>query len=495
MSGEGGRQRLVDPQTLKGFQDLLPADVIARNVIIEKIRGVYERYGFLPLDTPVLEYLVTLVGTGGEETNKQLFRLESPEREPIAMRFDLTVPFARLIAQYPDRLKLPFRRYHIGPVFRADKPGPGRFRQFTQFDIDIAGSDALTADAEIVAVMCDVMKECGLKSGSAPGTSTEDFEIRINNRKLVDAVLEGSGITDREKQKHVLRVVDKLQKVGINNVRKELGEGRIDESGDPIRGVGLPAELVDQLLGFISLRAGSRQELVSSLDSMLPASAKSRAAIDEMTELAAALESLDVAESDAIFDPSLTRGLDYYTGPVFEAHLPSAPEFGSVMGGGRYNHLVERFLDTSIPATGASIGLDRLMAALTHAGIVQSASTTSKVLVLSMAGTPATELLAIATTLRRNQISTEVYMGAEGASVRDQLSFANSSGIPIAVLLGEDELKNNTVSVKDLKLGMEKRSGIQDREAYRKSGRLGQATVERDKLVAAVQEMLERQQS
>jgi histidyl-tRNA synthetase len=484
----------VEPQTLKGFQDLLPSDMIPRNTVVEKIRSVYERYGFLPLDTPVLEYLVTLVGTGGEETNKQLFRLESPEREPIAMRFDLTVPFARLIAQYPDRLKLPFRRYHIGPVFRADKPGPGRFRQFTQVDIDVAGPDSLAVDAEIVAVMCDVMRECGLGSASAAGGSGQDFQIRINNRKLVDAVLEGSGISERETQKHVLRVVDKLQKVGVDNVRRELGKGRVDESGDPIRGVGLPSELIDQVLGFISLSADSRENVVAALGSLLPDSARSRAAVEEMAELAAALKSLDVSESDAIFDPSLTRGLDYYTGPVFEAYLPSAPQFGSVMGGGRYDQLVERFLDTSIPATGASIGLDRFMAALMHAGIVQPAPTTTKVLVLSMGDTPITELLGVATTLRRSHISTEVYAGARGASVRDQLSFANANGIPVAVLLGGDEIKNNTVSVKDLKLGMEQRAGIQDREAYRKSGRLGQVTVDRGDLVGAVREMLERQQ-
>jgi histidyl-tRNA synthetase len=485
-----GHKELVTAKTLSGFQDMLPEEMIARNDVIDKIRRVYENYGFVPIDTPILEYLTTLIGTGGEDTNKQLFRLMSPEHEAIAMRFDLTVPFARLLAQHREKLKLPFRRYHIGPVFRADKPSPGRFRQFTQFDIDAAGSESMAVDAEIIAAMCDVMKEIGFRNLSINGDVVPQFQIKVNNRKLMDALLVGCGISDEEAHKHVLRAIDKLQKVGIENVRLELGPGRIDESGDPIPGVGLPEQVIDRIVAFISLKQGSRMEVIELLGEQLQKSELKDRALQEVNELAAAMESLKVQEIDAVFDPSLTRGLDYYTGPVFEAVLVGAPEIGSVMGGGRYDDLVQRFLDLHIPATGVSIGVDRLMAGLRRLEVSRTPATTVQVLVLSMAGTPVTELLRVASALRSQRIATEVYLGMESAGVRSQLSFANLRGIPVAVILGEEELKDGTVSVKDLRLGLERRSGIRDREQYRRAGREGQVTVQRGLLVETVKGVL-----
>jgi len=483
------KKRLVLPQTLKGFQDLLPEDMISRNEITEKIRKVYEKYGFLPIDTPILEYLATLVGTGGEETNKQLFQLESPEREPIAMRFDLTVPFARLIAQYQEKLQLPFRRYHIGSVFRADKPSPGRFRQFTQFDIDIAGCESVAADAEIIAVMCEVMKEVGFVNS---GNCDNEFQIRINNRKLVNTLLEDCGIKDIEKHKHVLRVIDKLQKVGLENVRKELGNGRIDESGDPIVGVGLSEKIIDTILSFISISGDSREKVLESIESKLSESESSKTVLQEMQTLVTALESLGVKEGDAILDPSLARGLDYYTGPVFEAVLLSAPDIGSVMGGGRFEHLVERFSDTMVAGTGASIGLDRLMFALNRLNKITATPTTTSVLVISMPGISINESLKIASELRNNKVSTEVYIGKENTGIREQLSFANTKGIPIAIIIGEDEIRSGKISVKDLKVGMEERVGIQDRKEYRKAGKTGQITVNREELTKTIMDILEQ---
>lgn len=490
---EGSKRELVTPETLKGFQDLLPEDMIARNAVVEKIKRVYEKYGFLPLDTPVLEYLVTLIGTGGEETNKQLFRLESPEREPIAMRFDLTVPFARLVAQYPEKLKLPFRRYHIGPVFRADKPGPGRFRQFTQFDIDSAGSESVAVDAEIVAAMCEVMKEVGLCNRGEGDGALREYLVRINDRKLVDALLENVPLPNKESHNHVLRVLDKLEKVGLDNVRKELGEGRVDESGDPIRGVKLASPVIEKILAFISVRGHGRADTIERLAEHLSPSKLSSTALQEMRDLAAALESLEVQECDAVFDPSLVRGLDYYTGAVYEGVLLGAAGIGSVMGGGRYDKLVERFLpeEKRIPATGASIGLDRFITGLRQLGKVQTVSTTVKVLVISTPGIPATELLSAASQLRREGISAQPYLGNAGASMREQLAFANSNGIPIAAIIGEDELKSNTISVKDLRIGRDTRANIRDRDEYRKAGKAGQITVDRRGLAQAVCTMLE----
>jgi histidyl-tRNA synthetase len=456
--------------------------------VVEKIKRVYERYGFVPIDTPVLEYLVTLVGTGGEEANKQLFRLESPEREPIAMRFDLTVPFARLIAQYPDRVKLPFRRYHIGPVFRADKPGPGRFRQFTQFDIDAAGSDSIAVDAEIVAAMCEVMREIGLRNRP----ESREYRVKINNRKLVDALVESCGIMEEVTRKHVLRVVDKLQKVGLEGVRAELGPGRVDESGDPIPGVELPASAITRILNFITITQPTRRATIASWRDQLPATAASQSALRDMEDMAEILEALGVDEGDAVFDPSLARGLDYYTGPVFEAILLNAPDVGSVMGGGRYDGLVKRFLATSIPATGVSIGLDRLLAGLKSAGKLEPVSTTVSAFVLTMPGVPQTELHKIATELRRADISTVVYFGSAKASIKEQLAFANSNGIRgVAVILGEDEWKTGKISVKDLRAGMDRRD-IHDRKEYQKASRQGQDTRDRSELTKMVKEVLAR---
>ncbi|RYG71282.1 histidine--tRNA ligase [bacterium] len=477
-------RNLVEPQTLRGFQDLLPEAMIARQKIIESIRAIYDKYGFVPIDTPTLEYLETLVGQGGEGVDKELFRLESPEGEAIALRFDLTVPFARLIAQYPDRIKLPFRRYHIGPVFRADKPGPGRFRQFTQFDIDIAGPETVAADAELISAMSEVLQAVGLSNAEQ-----SEFQIRINNRKLVDALLQGNGIEEVETQKHVLRVVDKLQKVGIGNVRAELGAGRTDESGDKIRGVNLEAEIIEAIINFISVTGSDRDDVIAKMTVSLPETEQSSLALQEMKDLASALNSLGVSEADAVFDPSLTRGLDYYTGPVFEAVLPIAPSFGSIMGGGRYDQLVERFLDKRIPATGASIGLDRLIAALTSLDKVKLAATNTKVLVVGMRGIPTDALLAIASELRAQNIATEVYYGKP--KMKDQLSFANAKGIPVAIILGENELVNGEVAIKDLYFGMRSRADIEDRDEYQKANRSGQSTVPRDQMVAVVKEILE----
>jgi histidyl-tRNA synthetase len=479
----------VRPQTLRGFQDLLPQDMLAREWVVARIKRVYERYGFQPLDTPVLESLAALVGTGGEETNKQLFRLKTPEGEPIAMRFDLTVPFARLIAQYPEQLKLPFRRYHIGPVFRADDPAPGRFRQFTQFDIDAAGSSSVAVDAEMIAAMCEVLREIGLaNTGAADGP--QEFLVKINNRKLVDALLEGCGIAELERHKHVLRVVDKLDKVGLDEVRKELGEGRIDASGDRIRGVGLTTEVIDQIIGFVGIHEPTREATLETLAARLPKSDASAAALEEMRELAACLDALGVSQRDAVFDPSLARGLDYYTGPVYEAILPAA-KVGSVMGGGRYDGLIARFSEEPVPAAGVSVGLDRLIAGLQAAGKLQTAATSVQVLIVTMPGVPQPETLRLAAQLRQAEISTVAYFGEGKPRPRDQFSYANRYEIPVAVILGEDEVKRNVVSVKNLRLGEWLRRNITDNEEYRRRAREAQVEVPRDQLVATVQKMLE----
>ncbi len=473
------QKQLVEPRTLKGFADYLPGDTIVRRRVVRAIEDVFERYGFVPLDTPALEYLDVLLGTGGEEVNKELFRLESPEGEAIALRFDLTVPFARLLAQYPEQLKTPFRRYAIGPVWRADKPGPGRFRQFTQFDIDAAGADSVAVDGEIISVMCEVMRTLGAPS----------YRVLINNRKLIDALLGSCGIHETARQKHVLRVIDKMAKVGMQNVRLELGPGRIDDSGDPIPGVKLDPATIDQILAFVDIKGTTRMDVVDHLTKLLAESPESAAALTEMRELAEVLTALGVDEDHAKFDPSLARGLDYYTGPVFECMIPDAPQFGSVMGGGRYNGLVGRFLDREIPATGMSVGLDRLMAALMHMKVIAPSATTVQALIVSLGNIPARETLAIANELRGAGIRTEAFFGQK-KRMKDQLSHADHNQIPVAVIVGEDELARGEVSVKNLLAGKAQREGVSDHDAYRKAGTAAQVTVPRAQMVDAVRAAL-----
>jgi histidyl-tRNA synthetase len=477
MSENSGR---VEPRTLKGFQDLLPENLIPRKAITHAVESVFEKYGFLPLENPGIEHLETLLGTGGDETNKEIFQLETPEGEQAALRYDLTVGFARSLAQYPEQLKTPFRRYAVGPVWRVNKPGPGRFRQFTQLDIDAAGSESVAIDAEIIAIMCEVMSAVG-----AP-----EYTVLVNNRKLLDALLEGCGIAEPLRQKHVLRVIDKLAKVGMDNVRLELAGGRIDDSGDPIPGVHLEGAAIDQIVAFITTRGAERSEVIRNLAEMLPEAETSNSALAEIRGLADALNALGVSEEHARIDPALTRGLDYYTGTVFETILPSAPEFGSVMGGGRYNQLVERFSERSIPCTGMGVGIDRLMAALAHLGVVPAARTTVQALVVSMGNVPVTETLKIAAELRAAGIRTEAYFGPK-MNMKTQLSHADRYGIPVAVIIGEDEVNQGLVSVKDLQEGKQRRADLADRDAYRKAGKTGQVTVPRAQLVQTVTDLLD----
>jgi histidyl-tRNA synthetase len=474
-------RQLVEPRTVKGVFDLLPDEAIVRKAVVATIESVFEKYGFAPLETPAFEHLETLLGTGGEETNKELFRLETPEGEPIALRFDQTVPFARMLAQHPDKLKMPFRRYAIGSVWRGDKPGPGRFRQFTQIDIDVAGSDSVAVDAELVSIIAEIMGKLG----------AADYAILINNRKLIDALLEGCGITDEACGKHVLRVIDKLDKVGLECVRAELGAGRVDDSGDPIPGVNLDPETIETILAFVGVSGETREETLEHVEAALPKSEAADAAVGEMRELAAYLTALGVSERHAPFRPSLARGLDYYTGPVFEIVLAGASDLGSLGGGGRYDGLVSRFLDREIPCTGIAFGLDRLMAALQHVGAGPQPEPAVEALIVTLGAVSKVDALEVANELREAGIRTEVYFGKK-KGMRHQLSHADHYRIPIAVILGEDELAQGVVAIKDLLSGKQEREDIADREAYRKAGKTGQVTVPRAELVQTARQLLER---
>jgi histidyl-tRNA synthetase len=472
---------IVEPRLLRGFRDYLPAQMNARLRIIATIRRVYESYGFLPLDTPAQEYRVTLTGYG-EENTKQIFTFVNPEDEDVALRFDLTVPLARVVAQYPD-LPLPFRRYQVAPVWRADKPDPGRFREFMQFDLDTVGATSLAADVEILSGMYDTLMALGV----------ERFLVRFSDRKVLNTLLDFAAIP-RESAHNVFRVLDKLDKIGVEGISAELTGGRVDSSGDRIPGLGLGMSQVDRIRQFLALPKGGRIKPLESLTSLFNAVPSAPEAIGELEFLCAGLDALDIPEERVGLDLSIARGLDYYTGPVFEAILLDAPEFGSVFGGGRYDGLVERFLGRHIPAVGASIGVDRLFAAMQKLGLIDLVPATAKVIVTVMEQTRIADYQRLTRELRQAGISTELYLGQE-RSLAKQLQYANRQRIPVALLIGSEEFARNDVTVKNLELGarlQDKKKTAQgkDREEWLRLSRTAQFTVPRAKLLDVLRQTL-----
>ncbi len=432
-------QKIVEPRLLRGFRDYLPAQMNARLKMIASIRTVYERYGFQPLDTPAQEFRVTLMGYG-EENTKQIFAFQNPEEEDVALRFDLTVPLARVVAQYPD-LQLPFRRYQVAPVWRADKPDPGRFREFIQFDLDAVGVSSLAADAEILCAMYDTLKALGI----------ERFTIKFSDRKVLNSLLDFSGIP-HESAHNVFRILDKLDKIGLDGVAAELTNGRIDVSGDKIPGLGLNANQVGRIKEFVVLPKGKRREVLASLGGLFQHVDSAKVAIDELRFVCDSLDTLGIPDEHVQLDLSIARGLDYYTGPVFEASLDDAPEFGSVFGGGRYDGLVERFLGRTIPAVGASIGVDRLFAAMEKLGLHELAPSTARVIVTIMEPSRLADYQKLTRELREAGVNTEMYLGDE-KSLGKQLQYANRQQIPLAIIIGSDEFARGEVTIKNLKLG------------------------------------------
>lgn len=472
--------KIVEPKLLRGFRDYLPAQMNARLKMIATIRRVYESYGFLPLDTPAMEYRVTLLGYG-EENTKQVFEFRNPEEEHVALRFDLTVPLARVVAQYPD-LPLPFRRYQIAPVWRADKPDPGRFREFMQFDLDSVGTPSTAADTEIICGMYDTLVALGVRR----------FKVRFSDRKVLNSVLDFAGIP-RTAAHSVFRILDKLEKIGLDGVTAELTGGRLDASGDRIAGLGLTGDKVARIREFLTLPPGKRQEVLDSVGTLFRSVPSAAEAIGELRSIVESLDSLGIPEESVVLDLSIARGLDYYTGPVFEAVLTDAPEFGSVFGGGRYDGLVERFLGRRIPAVGASIGVDRLFAAMQDLGLAESPPATASVLVTVMEPARIAYYQQLTRDLRQAGINTELYLGEE-QGLGKQLQYANRLEIPVAVIVGSDEFAKGEVTIKNLKLGAslqdKKKAAGKERDEWLKLSRSVQVTVPRERCVEQIRGML-----
>lgn len=466
----------VEPRLSRGLRDLLPEQVLARERMIDTIREVYEIYGFSPLETPAIEYLDVLSGSAGEETQNSIFRVTNPEEEALGLRFDLTVPLSRVVAQYND-LVFPFRRYQVAPVWRADKPAPGRYRQFTQFDLDSVGADSEVADTEIIAGICDTLE--ALKVGP--------YRVRFSSRKILNLLLKYASIPE-EAGADVFRVLDKLDKIGPEKIRLELTKGYTDESGAPIRGLGLSSDQVGRIERFLAITGHDRSEVLGRVGELFAAVEGAPAEIDVIRRISSHLEALGYGSGRAMVDLSIARGLAYYTGPVFEAILLDAPQFGSVFGGGRYDDLVLRFTGQRIPATGASIGVDRLLAALIELKRVRLEKTTTQVLVTTMDANLIGEYLAITYELRRAGIRTEMHVG-KPKKVGKQLQRADRLEIPFVVLVGADEASRGVVTVKEMSEGREKSREVGAHEEW-KAARFGQQEVPRGKLVETLKRLL-----
>lgn len=472
----------VEPRLSRGLRDLLPEPMLARQWMIDTIRGVYELYGFVPLSTPAVEYLDVLRGSAaGQEASQSIFTVSNPEEEALGLRFDLTVPLARVISQYRD-LPRPFRRYQVSPVWRADKPGPGRFREFTQFDLDSVGVESEIADTEIMAGMCDTLE--ALKVGG--------YLVRFSSRSVLNLLLAYAGIP-AERAVDVFRVLDKLDKVGMKKVRLELTEGYVDASGDPIRGLGLESSQVDKIETFLAIRPDDRRAVLAQLRETFANVEGNGPELDKVERISESLYALGYGDDKVSLDVSIARGLAYYTGPVFEAILlddegkPS--KFGSVFGGGRYDDLVMRFLGERVPAVGASIGVDRLLAALVEMGRVPLRKSTAKVLVTRMDPALEGECLAMVFELRRAGIPAELYLGtAKGPG--KQLKYADQTGVPLAILYGSTEKEKGIVTVKDMEVGRRKAETLARREEWLEE-RPGQREIPRGELVASIRGMLD----
>ncbi|HEY8950475.1 MAG TPA: histidine--tRNA ligase [Rhizomicrobium sp.] len=456
----------------RGFRDRGAAEIARERAVLDKIRAVYESYGFEQLETPAFEYTDALGKflPDVDRPNEGVFSLKDDDEQWMSLRYDLTAPLARYVAENFQTLPKPFRRYAVGSVWRNEKPGPGRFREFTQFDADTVGSNSPAADAELLMMACDALEAVGLKRG--------EYMVKMNSRKLLDGVLNSNNI-DMAKRGTVLRAIDKFDRLGERGVVALLGEGRKDESGDFTKGAGLNA---DQTAQVMKLLTGS-------------ADTASLAGMEDLTAIKAITSAAGYGDDRIQIDTSIIRGLDYYTGPVFEAQLQFAVQndageevvFGSVAGGGRYDDLVARFTGQQVPATGISIGVSRLLSALKNRNDDALAP-----LVVVLAFDDVQSSFKMAGELRAAGVRVETYVGTK--KFGDQLKYADKRGAAIAVMEGSDERANNKVTLKDLALGAELAKSIENRADW-VGNREAQTTVDRSVLVSKVKEMLGRGRS
>ncbi|MEX0279638.1 MAG: histidine--tRNA ligase [Arenibacterium sp.] len=450
---KGKKQPRPKAETPKGFRDYFGAEVTQRTAMLAAIAEVYHRYGFDALESSAVETVEALGKflPDVDRPNEGVFAWQEEDQAWLALRYDLTAPLARVFAQHRNDLPTPYRRYAMGPVWRNEKPGPGRFRQFYQCDADTVGTASMAADAEICAMLADTLEAVGIARG--------DYLIRVNNRKVLNGVLEATGVDDPSTRDAVLRTIDKFDKVGESGVAELLGAGRKDASGAYIDGVGLSSEQAAPVLGFLTSKGADAAETLDNLRAAVGDSKVGAEGIAELEQMADLLTAQGYGSDRIVIDPSVVRGLGYYTGPVFEAELTfeildekgRKRQFGSVAGGGRYDDLVKRFTGQAVPATGVSIGVDRLLAALREKGRV-TFTAEGPVVVTVMDRDRMADYQAMVAELRQAGIRAEVYLG-NPKNFGNQLKYADKRESPVAIIEGEEEKQRGVIQIKDLILG------------------------------------------
>ena len=471
----------------KGFSDISASEIRASEQMLGTIRGVFESYGFEPLDTPAIEYSDALGKflPDQDRPNEGVFSFQDDDDQWLSLRYDLTAPLARYVAENYQKLPKPFRRYQVGPVWRNEKPGPGRFRQFTQFDADTVGASSVAADAELCMLAADTLEALGVPRGQ--------YLIKVNNRKVLDGLLESIGLGGGEnvaKRLSVLRAIDKQDRLGIEGVRALLGKGRKDESGDYTQGAQLGAKQITLIVELLEPKAGDFGAAAAGIGGE---------GLNEIADIASLVDSAGYADRIRV-DPSVVRGLEYYTGPVFEAEL-TAPitddkgqpiRLGSVVSGGRYDGLVERFTGEKVPATGISIGVSRLLFGLQRLGKYKDSATQGPVVVLVLDRDRIADYQEMAQDLRAANIRAELYLGESG--MKAQMKYADRRGSPCVVIQGSDEKARGEVQIKDLILGATLTS-IENRDEYLKKQAEAQFAVPEAQLVEKVRAVLARHKS
>ena len=480
----------------KGFRDYFGADVSERAEMLRRIADVYHLYGFEQLESSAVETVEALGKflPDVDRPNEGVFAWQEDD-DWLALRYDLTAPLARVYAQHRNELPSPYRRFAMGPVWRNEKPGPGRFRQFYQCDADTVGSASMAADAEICTMLSDTLEKVGIARG--------DYIIRVNNRKVLNGVMEVAGILDpsdpekfADERGIVLRAIDKLDRLGLEGVRALLGAGREDDSGDFTEGAGLAAQQAEVVLGFMQALGTTSAQTLSNLNRLVAGSAIGEAGVDELQQISELVTTQGYGADRIVLDPSVVRGLGYYTGPVYEAELTfeikdekgRPRQFGSVAGGGRYDDLVKRFTGQEVPATGVSIGVDRLLAALREKGRMNNL-VKGPVIVTVMDRDRLVDYQQMVSELRNAGIRAEMYMG-NPKNFGNQLKYADKRSSPVAVIEGGDEKANGLVQIKDLALGARLSAKIETTEEWKSQP--AQIEIKRDSLISEVRKMIAR---
>lgn len=492
----------LKPRLPRGFPDRHEADILAQGRMLDTIRQTFELYGFEALETPFVEYTESLGKflPDLDRPNEGVFSFQDDDEQWLSLRYDLTAPLARHVAENFDAIPKPYRSYRAGYVFRNEKPGPGRFRQFMQFDADIVGAASVAADAETCMLMADTLERLGLAG---------QYVVKVNNRKVLDGVMEAIGLAGPDKAGQrltVLRAIDKLDRLGADGVRLLLGPGRKDESGDFTKGAGLSDAAIERILAYVGFEASPHEgadrmafweKFFGSWQEVVGTSETGREGIAELHAIMRLCEAAGYGHDRVRADPSVVRGLEYYTGPVYEAELtfPVTNEdgqtvrFGSVAGGGRYDGLVGRFRSEPVPATGFSIGVSRLFSALrlTKSPLVEGAAKPGPVVVLVLDRENIAEYQALVTRLRAENIRAELYLGAAG--MKAQMKYADRRRAPAVVIQGSNEREAGEVQIKDLIEGARKAEAIASNAEW-KASRPAQVSVPVERMVEAVREVL-----